>query len=106
MHETRFSSRKRMTNKDALFSILIPTWNNLEYLQLCVKSVKKNSSFTHEIIVHVNDGSDGTIAWLNEQPDISYTYSSENIGVCYALNYCSTLATTEYILYLNGDMYV
>ena len=92
--------------KNALFSILIPTWNNLEYLKLCIASIEKNSSFTHQIIVHVNEGSDGTLDWIKSQPQISYTYSSENIGVCYALNYSSTLADTEYILYINDDMYV
>ncbi len=29
----------------ALFSILIPSWNNLEMLKLCIKSIQKNSSF-------------------------------------------------------------
>ena len=41
-----------------LFSIIIPTLNNLDYLKLCIKSLKKNSSFNHEIIVHVNVGED------------------------------------------------
>ena len=47
-----------------LFSIIIPTLNNLDYLKLCIKSLKKNSSFNHEIIVHVNIGEDGTIEYL------------------------------------------
>jgi len=40
------------------------------------------------------------------QADISYTYSKENIGVCYALNSCRSLASTNYLLYINDDMYV
>lgn len=106
IQNAKLCSQKRQLIKEALFSILIPTWNNLEYLKLCITSIKKNSFFTHEIIVHVNDGSDGTLAWIETQPEISFTQSSENIGVCYALNYCSNLATTDYILYLNDDMYV
>ena len=43
-----------------MFSI-IPTFNNLDYLKLCLDSIKKNSEYNHEIIVHVNDGSDGTL---------------------------------------------
>jgi len=105
INNTKFYSKKRPVNKDALFSILIPTWNNLEYLKLCVQSIKKNSHFAHEIIIHVNEGSDGTVAWLEEQQDLSYTFSSQNVGVCFALNYCSILSTTEYILYMNDDMY-
>ena len=104
--DIKFNFKKRSLKKDALFSIVIPSWNNLEYLKLCVNSIKKNSFFPHEIIIHVNEGSDGTLAWLDTQDDLSYSYTSENVGVCYALNYCSTLAGTEYILYLNDDMYV
>ena len=44
-----------------MFSILIPTYNNLEYLKLCIDSIKKNSNFKHQIIVHVNVGRDGTM---------------------------------------------
>ncbi|MEK7199060.1 MAG: glycosyltransferase [Bacteroidota bacterium] len=90
----------------AKFSIMIPSWNNLPYLQLCINSIHKNSGFTHEIIVHVNEGKDGTLEWVKLQPNISYSYSKENIGVCYALNSCRSLASTDYLVYLNDDMYV
>jgi len=106
INNATFTSNKRANAPDALFSILIPTWNNLSYLKLCINSIQKNSFYNHEIIIHVNEGSDGTLAWLESQQNLSYTFSSKNIGVCYALNYCSSLATTEYILYLNDDMYV
>ena len=104
MDQVKFTSEKRPVN-NAVFSILIPSWNNLEYLRLCIRSIEKNSWFAHEIIVHVNEGSDGTLQWVRSQEHLSYTHSSENVGVCYALNYCSTLAATEYILYMNDDMY-
>ena len=32
------------------YSVIIPTFNNLEYLKLCLKVLKKNSNFNHEII--------------------------------------------------------
>lgn len=90
----------------AKFSIMIPSWNNLPYLQLCINSILKNSGYSHEIIVHINEGNDGTLAWVQSQPNISYSYSKENIGVCYALNSCRILATTNYLVYINDDMYV
>lgn len=88
------------------FSIMIPSWNNLPYLRLCINSIQKNSGFAHEIIVHINEGSDGTLEWVKAQPGISYSYSKENIGICYALNSCRSLASTDYLVYLNDDMYV
>ena len=89
-----------------LFSILIPSWNNLRYLRLCIESIRTHSQFHHQIIVHVNEGTDGTLQWLSEQPDIQFTHTKENSGICYALNIGRTLATTEYIVYMNDDMYV
>ena len=49
-----------------MFSILIPTFNNLEYLKICINSIKKNSKFNHQIIVHVNEGSDGTFDYVKK----------------------------------------
>jgi glycosyltransferase involved in cell wall biosynthesis len=87
-----------------MFSILIPTWNNLALLQLCVRSIRVNSRYDHQIIVHVNDGSDGTLAWVQEQ-GLCHTRSPENIGICLAVNEAAMHATQDYILYLNDDMY-
>jgi glycosyltransferase involved in cell wall biosynthesis len=92
--------------EEYIFSIMIPSWNNLTYLQLCINSIRKNSYYPHQLIVHINEGSDGTLEWIQSQPDISYSYSPVNVGVCYALNSCRTLATTDYLLYINDDMYV
>lgn len=50
-----------------MFSILIPTFNNLEYLKICIDSINKNSKFNHEIIVHVNIGNDGTVDYLKKK---------------------------------------
>lgn len=94
-----------MANEKALFSILIPSWNNLAFLKLCVASIRKNSSFPHEILIHVNDGSDGTLDWVKAE-GLKYRHSPENIGVCYALNGLRPLVTTDYVLFMNDDMYV
>jgi GT2 family glycosyltransferase len=87
-----------------MFSILIPTWNNLALLQLCVRSIRQNSAHDHQIIVHVNDGSDGTLEWVREQK-LDHTHSPQNVGICLAVNEAAMLATQDYILYLNDDMY-
>lgn len=91
--------------KDARFSIIIPSWNNLDYLKNCVDSLRKHSAFSHDIIIHINEGKDGTLEWVRSQNDLSYCYSSRNIGICYALNLARKLIQTDYLLYMNDDMY-
>jgi glycosyltransferase involved in cell wall biosynthesis len=88
------------------FSIVIPSWNNLPYLKNCIKSIRNNSSISHQIIVHVNEGKDGTLDWVRLQEDLDFTYSEKNIGVCFALNKARTLVSRKYIVYLNDDMYL
>lgn len=90
--------------RSPLFSILIPSWNNLEFLKLCLKSIEKNSCYQHEILIHVNDGRDGTLEWVRSK-GYKYVHSEENVGVCWALNGLRPLVTTEYIVYMNDDMY-
>jgi glycosyltransferase involved in cell wall biosynthesis len=92
-------------NKDNKFSIIIPSWNNLPYLIKCINSIEKNSVFKHQIIIHVNEGTDGTLEWVREN-GFDYTYSIDNVGVCWAMNACRSLVKTDYITFLNDDMYM
>ena len=75
--------QKDLLEDECKFSILIPTWNNLDYLKLCIESINKNSVYKHQILIHVNEGRDGTLAWIR-QNEYEHTYSENNIGVCWA----------------------
>ena len=86
------------------FSIILPTWNNLGYLKVCLDSIKKNSKYEHDINVHINDGSDGTVEYLGNN-DIKFNHSVENMGLCKGANSAATLAETDYIIYTHDDMY-
>ena len=87
-----------------MFSILIPTFNNIEYLKICINSLKKNSLYDHEIILHINDGSDGTLEYVT-QNNFKLTYSKNNIGMTKALNKSSKLSKKDYILISHDDFY-
>ncbi|MDN3578637.1 glycosyltransferase [Chitinimonas viridis] len=88
-----------------MLTILIPTWNNLPYLQACVESIRRHSAHAHEIILHLNDGSDGSLAWAKAQ-GIKYSHTPTNVGICAAMNKAAALATQDYIVFLNDDMVV
>ena len=87
-----------------MFSIIIPTFNNIEYLKKCIESIKKNSVYEHEIITHVNEGNDGTLSYLKTN-NIKYTYTNYNSGICTGMNMAAKKATTDYILYAHDDFY-
>ena len=86
------------------FSILIPTWNNFPFLKLCIRSIQENSSFDHQVLVHLNE-SDPLIREYLEKSGIEFTESPVNIGICKALNRIYEKATCDYIVYMNDDMY-
>ena len=87
-----------------MFSIIIPTFNNKRYLELCIKSIKKNSKFNHQIIPHVNIGDDGTIDFLKTLK-IDFTHTAYNAGICEGMNKAAKKAKTDYILYAHDDFY-
>jgi len=87
-----------------MFSIVIPTLNNIEYLKFCIYSIKKNSKYNHEIIPHVNIGNDGTIQYLKEQK-ISFTHTDYNAGICEGMNLAVKKTSSDYILYAHDDFY-
>lgn len=85
------------------FSLIVPTWNNLPHLKLFVESLRRHSARVHELIVHVNEGRDGTREWLRAE-GIAHTESDANVGICHAVNLAGGRATGDYVLYFNDDM--
>ena len=86
-----------------MFSIVIPSWNNLPFLRLCVASLRRHSARAHQLLVHVNDGSDGTRDWIARE-GIEHTLTDANVGICHAVNLATSRARTDYVLYVNDDM--
>jgi len=87
-----------------MFSIIIPTFNNIEYLKLCLESIRKNSKLNHEIIVHINEGKDGSLEFIKKQ-NYKYSHSEKNSGVCVAFNEAVKKSTNKFIVLAHDDMY-
>ena len=85
-------------------SIIIPTYNNLEYLKSTMESIIKNSKYEHEIILHINEGTDGTLDYA-KQKNMKFSYSDKNIGLCKSVNLATKKITTDFILYSHDDMF-
>ena len=87
-----------------MFSIIIPTFNNLKYLKVCLESIKKNSKFTHEVIVYVNSSTDGTLEFLRNN-SVKYLFNETNVGLCKAMNEGVRISKNKYVVYAHDDMY-
>ena len=87
-----------------MFSIIIPTFNNLDYLKLCLRSIAVNSTYKHQVIAHVNVGEDGTKNYLDDN-NIDHTHTNNNAGICKGMNLASKKAKFDYILYAHDDFY-
>lgn len=89
-------------------SIIILTYNNLEYTKLCIDSIRKyTEKDTYEIIVVDNHSTDGTVEWLKEQKDLRLILNDENYGFPKGCNQGIQIAKGDNdILLLNNDVVV
>ena len=70
------------------FTIIIPTFKNYKYCKLTIDSIKKNSSYNHETIVHLNGEDPETENFLKKQ-QLTFTKSSSpsNFNLVLSLPY-------------------
>ncbi len=97
------------TIKD-LTSIIILTFNQLEYTKKCVESIKRCTPEQHEIIFVDNGSKDGTVQWLRKLVSENNNYrlieNKENLGFAKGCNQGIKAARGEYIVLLNNDVIV
>ncbi|WP_160500195.1 glycosyltransferase [Paenibacillus dendrobii] len=88
-------------------SIIILTFNKLEYTKICIESIRKFTPIgTYQLIVVDNLSTDGTRDWLAEQTDIITIFNEENVGFPRGCNQGMELSTGDSILLLNNDVVV
>lgn len=88
-------------------SIIILTYNNLDYNKICIESIKKyTKKGTYEIIVVDNHSTDGTVEWLKTQEDLIVIYNKQNLGFPKGCNQGIEIAKGDEILLLNNDTIV
>ncbi|MBA4373180.1 MAG: hypothetical protein C0402_10010 [Thermodesulfovibrio sp.] len=91
-------------------SIIILTFNQLEYTRECVESIRKHTPEPHEIIFVDNGSSDGTVKWLRKlahnNPKVKLIENKENLGFSKGCNQGMEASGGEYIVLLNNDVVV
>jgi len=88
-------------------TFVIPSRNNLEFLQLAYKSIR-NLKTKHEVLVLDDASTDGTAEWitsLNDEDLITYTNTGpERIGIVGMFDKGIEMARTEIIFAFHADM--
>lgn len=92
---------------DFLLSIVIITYNKLDYLRAVLTGLERQSEKRNQEIIIVNDGSiDGTKAFLDcKESKLNYKHVHlPNSGSSVARNTGIAMARGEYILFLDNDI--
>jgi GT2 family glycosyltransferase/glycosyltransferase involved in cell wall biosynthesis len=92
-------------------SVIVVTWNNLDYTRLCLESLFRNTLEPRlEVIVVDNASEDGTrdyIAGLSAiHPELRTIFNDTNVGFARANNQALEIATGERLILLNNDTVV
>tara|TARA_R100000030_G_scaffold87337_2_gene70995 strand:+ start:6917 stop:8092 length:1176 start_codon:yes stop_codon:yes gene_type:complete len=88
-------------------TFVIPSRNNLEFLQLAYKSIR-NLKTKHEILVLNDASSDGTAEWINNQKDkdliVYHNPGPDRIGIVGMFDKGIEMARTDIIMAFHSDM--
>ncbi|MBI2549279.1 glycosyltransferase family 2 protein [Candidatus Woesearchaeota archaeon] len=90
--------------KQIQLSIIIVNFKVKDLVLQCLESIKKETSFPHEIIVVDNASYDGSVAAIQERfPQVRIIQNTINSGFARANNQGINIAKGSYILLLNPD---
>jgi len=90
-----------------LTSIVIVTFNKLDYTRACIESIRQYTQpGTYELIVVDNHSEDDTPLWLQEQPDVRAILNDFNAGFPVGCNQGIAVSRGDHILLLNNDTVV
>jgi SAM-dependent methyltransferase len=87
-------------------SIVILTYDQVEYTRQCLDSIRLVTDEPYELIVVDNGSTDGTVEFLRSFPDLRLIVNQTNRGFPAAVNQGMAIATGNQVLLLNNDVVV
>jgi GT2 family glycosyltransferase len=89
---------------NALLSVVIPNWNGLRFLPVCLNALSQQTYDALEIVIVDNASSDGSQAYIREHyPQVKLIALAENRGFTGACNAGLHAATGSFLALLNND---
>ncbi len=89
--------------KPRLTSIIILTFNQLRFTEVCIEHIRRYTPEPYELIIIDNASTDGTVNYLQDQQDIKLVINDQNKGFAKGCNQGIEIAAGDYILLLNND---
>ncbi len=88
-------------------SIVVPNWNGMRFVGMCLDSLAKMDFEDYEVIVVDNGSSDGSREMIEQQyPEVRLLKLPDNMGFAIACNEGIKASSAEYIVLLNNDIEV
>jgi GT2 family glycosyltransferase len=91
-------------DSSSTISVVIVNWNSAADLSECLRSLERQTSAPHEIVVVDNGSHDGSAALVRESfPAVKLIANTENLGFAPAVNQGIAQARGEWVATLNND---
>jgi GT2 family glycosyltransferase len=87
-------------------AIVIPVFNQVEYTEMCLDSLRAAGVKDSQIVVVDNASTDGTVRLLAERPELNVIRNSTNHGCGYAWNQGVGASPADWTVLLNNDVLV
>lgn len=92
-------------------SILIVTYNQMDYTRLCLQSIFDKSRYPNlEVIIVDNGSTDGSVEliedYARQHPQVRVKLNDTNLGFATANNQAVQMACGDYLVFLNNDTVV
>ncbi len=87
-------------------SIIIPNYNQLNYLRECIESIRQYTPEPYELIIIDNGSDDGSSEYINSLSSVRFQLLPDNRGFAAAVNQGLKLARGTTLLILNNDSVV
>ena len=88
-------------------SVIVPNWNGIKFIGMCLDSLARSDFDSYEVIVVDNGSVDGSREMIEgKYPDVRLIKNRENMGFAIACNQGIKAATGTYISLLNNDIEV
>jgi GT2 family glycosyltransferase/glycosyltransferase involved in cell wall biosynthesis len=92
-------------------SVIVVTYNKLEYSRICLESIVKNTEYpNYELIIVDNASIDGSVEFIKEfkikHKNITFIQNDKNLGFAVANNMGANSSEGDYLVFLNNDTIV